>query len=134
MVDLKWYKISNIDFENDVPNGTQLKLKNSVKYNVNYMDAERRCVSKLEFRIGDENLQPFSIKLEMEAMFTYDEFDEKPYIHTASFDHLFPFIRQSVNSLTTMAGMPGLLIPLMKLEENEVALGKPKEETEEPLN
>lgn len=134
MVDLKWYKISSINFENDVPNGTQLKLKNQVKYNVNYMDGDMRCVSKVEFRIADENLKPFSIKIEMEAMFSYDENDEKADIHTISFDQLFPFVRQTINSLTTMSGMPGLMIPLMRLEKEDVTLGKPSQKEDAPLN
>ena len=32
MIELKGYKVNSIQFENKVPNGTQLKLQNQVKY------------------------------------------------------------------------------------------------------
>ena len=40
MIQMKGYKINSLEFENKVENGTQLKLQNHVKYNVNYIDAE----------------------------------------------------------------------------------------------
>ena len=136
MVELKGYKINSLSFENKAKNGTQLKLSNQVKYNVNYMEEENRCVGILNFRVSDADMNPFEIRIEMVAEFTYEPGDEKPDIHTGSFDQLFPFVRQAINNLTTMSGMPGLLIPIMKLKRDSVALGKPKEEDEEssPLN
>lgn len=136
MVELKAYKINSLTFENKVKNGTQLKLSNQVKYNVNYIEAENRCVGLLDFRVSDAQMNPFEIRIEMAAEFTYQEGDEKPDIHTGSFDQIFPFLRQTINNLTTMSGMPGLMIPIMKLDRNSVMTGKPKEEGGEnsPLN
>ena len=134
MVELKFYKVSALNFVNNVQNGTQLKLKNQVKYNVNYFGEEKRCVSKLEFRVADEEMQPFEIRVEMEAVFTYSENDEQLDIHTQSFDQLFPFLRQVIHETTAMSGMPGLMIPLMKLDRSSVNVNKPKEEEESPLN
>ena len=51
MIQMKGYKINSLEFENKVENGTQLKLQNHVKYNVNYIDAENRCVGILHFRV-----------------------------------------------------------------------------------
>ena len=135
MVELKGYKINSLSFENKVKNGTQLKLQNQVKYNVNYIESENRCIGILEFRVSDADMNPFEIRIEMAAQFTYQEGDEKPDIHTDSFDQLFPFLRQIINSVTSMSGMPGLLIPIMKLDRNSVSVGKPKDEEENsPLN
>ena len=135
MVELKWYKVSSIAFENRVANGTQLKLKNAVKYNVNYMDDDNRCVGRLDFRVSDEDMNPFEIRVELEALFTYAPEDERPDIHTESFDQIFPFLRQIIHSTTAMSGMPGLMIPLMKLDRGSVNIGKPKEPGEtSPLN
>ena len=133
MVDLKFYKVSGLEYENNVANGTQLKLKNQVKYNVNYYEDDKRCIGKLEFRVADEDMEPFEIKIEMEAMFTYDEGDEQPYIHTESFSLLFPFLRQIIHTTTSMSGMPGLMIPLMKLNRESVNVNKPEDE-QGPIN
>lgn len=135
MVELKGYKVASINFQNEVANGTQLKLQNQVKYNVNYIESENRCVGILDFRVADADLQPFEIKIKMVAEFVYSEKDEKPDIHTDSFDQLFPFLRQVINTVTSMSGMPGLLIPLMKLNKSTVTVGKPENGGENsPLN
>lgn len=131
MVELKGYKINSIDFENKVQNGTQLKLQNQVKYNVNYIDAENKCLGILEFRVTDADMNPFEIKIEMIAEFTYGDEDEKADIHVNSFDQMFPFLRQAINNLTSMSGMPGLLIPIMKLNRDSVSVGKPKGSNEQ---
>ncbi len=134
MIELKGYKVNKISFENKVQNGTQLKLQNQVKYNVNYIDAENKCLGILEFRVSDAEMNPFEIKIEMIAEFTYGDEDEKPDIHVKSFDQMFPFLRQIVHSITSMSGMPGLMIPIMKLNRNTVSVGKPKENNNEQLN
>lgn len=134
MVELKGYKVNSINFENKVKNGTQLKLQNQVKYNVNYMDDDNRCVGIVEFRIADADMNPFEIRVEMVAEFAYEDGDEKPDIHTGSFDQIFPFLRQVINNITSMSGMPGLMIPIMKLNRDTVSVGKPEEPDESPLN
>lgn len=135
MVELKGYKVNSISFENKVQNGTQLKLQNQVKYNVNYMEADNKCLGILEFRVADADMNPFEIKLEMVAEFAYQDGDDKADIHVNSFDQVFPFLRQIINNVTSMSGMPGLMIPIMKLNRDTVSVGKPKNSDESsPLN
>lgn len=134
MTELKGYKVNKIEIENKVKPGTQLKLQNQVKYNVNYMEADKKCIGLLEFRITDADLNPFELRLEIAAEFSYEEGDEKPDIHTGSFDQLFPFVRMLVNNITSLTGMPGLMIPIMKLNKNTVSVGKPGEKEESLLN
>lgn len=135
MVELKGYKVNSISFENKVQNGTQLKLQNQVKYNVNYMEADNKCLGILEFRVADADMNPFEIKLEMVAEFAYQDGDDKADIHVHSFDQVFPFLRQIINNVTSMSGMPGLMIPIMKLNRDTVSVGKPKTSDESsPLN
>lgn len=133
MIQMKGYKINSLEFENKVENGTQLKLQNHVKYNVNYIDAKNRCVGILHFRVEDADMQPFEINIEMAAEFSFDDGDEKPDIHVTSFDQLFPFVRQIINTTTSMSGMPGLIIPMMKLNRDTVAVGKPEKNDDEGM-
>ena len=135
MVELKAYKINKLELENKVQNGTQLKLNNQTKYNVNYIDGENVCIGNLEFRIVEENQNPFEIRIEMVAQFTYAPGDDKAEIHTQSFDQLFPFLRQIVHTTTSFTGMPGLMIPMMKLNPETVRVNKKNDEEESsPLN
>ena len=132
MVELRGYKINTLQIENKAQNGTELKLQNQVKYNVNYMDDDKRCIGMLEFALRDANMNPFELKLEAVAEFTYGAEDDKADIHTDSFDQLFPFIRQIVNTVTSFTGMPGLFIPIIKLNRDTVQVNEPKESS--PLN
>lgn len=124
MVELKGYKVNRLEIENKVKAGVQLKLQNQLKYNVNYMDDNKTCVAVMELRVIDSQLNPFEIKLEAVAEFTYGDNDEKADIHTQSFDQLFPFIRQIIHTVTSFTGIPGLMIPIMKLNRDTVQVNQ----------
>ena len=100
MVELRAFKVNKLEVENTVAPGTQLKLQNQVKYNVNYMDGDKKCIGILELRVADADLQPFEIKIEAVAEFAYGDEDAKPDIHTSSFDQLFPFVREIIHNVT----------------------------------
>lgn len=135
MVELKGYKVNKLEIENRVKPGVQLKLKNQVKYNVNYLNDNKTCIGILEFKIADEEMNPFELKIEMAAEFTFSPDDDKADIHTASFDQMFPFLRQIVHSATSFTGMPGLLIPIMHLNKNTVQIkNSPQSNESSPLN
>lgn len=134
MIELKGYKFNSIEFDNKVANGTQLKLQNQFKYNVNYMDSENKCLGILEFRVADADMNPFEIKIEMVAEFTYGAEDDKADIHVESFAQMFPYLRQTINMLTSMSGMPGLLIPMVRIDRDSVQVAKHNNEEESPLN
>lgn len=134
MVAINAYKVNKLEIENRVAPGVQLKLQNQVKYNVNYMDDVKKCVGILGFRITDANLNPFEVKIEMAAEFSFGEEDEKADIYTQSFDQLFPFLRMVINNITSLTGMPGLMIPIMRLNKDNVIVGKPQEAEKSPLN
>lgn len=134
MVAINAYKVNKLEIENRVAPGVQLKLQNQVKYNVNYMDDVKKCVGILGFRITDANLNPFEVKIEMAAEFSFGEEDEKADIHMQSFDQLFPFLRMVINNITSLTGMPGLMIPIMRLNKDNVIVGKPQEAEKSPLN
>lgn len=133
MVELKGYKVNRLEVENKVKPGTQLKLQNQLKYNVNYLDDNKTCIGIMELRITDADLNPFELKIEMVAQFAYGADDEKADIHTSSFDQLFPFARQIIHNVTGFTGMPGLLIPIMKLNRETVMVNEPAAESS-PLN
>lgn len=132
MIELKGYKVNKLEIENKVKPGTQLKLQNQLKYNVNYLDDNKTCIGIMELRVADADLNPFEIKIEMVAEFNYGAEDGKPDIHTGSFDQLFPFVRQIVHTVTGYTGMPGLMIPIMKLNKETVRINEQKETS--PLN
>ncbi len=134
MVQLKFYKVNKLELENKLQNGTQLKLNNQTKYNVNYIDGDNVCIGNLEFRITDDNQNPFELRIEMMAQFTYDPGDDKAEIHTQSFDQIFPFLRQIVHTATSYTGMPGLMIPIIRLNPDTVRVNNKEDNESSPLN
>lgn len=136
MVELKGYKVNRLEIENKVKPGTQLKLQNQVKYNLNYMDAENKCVGFLEFRVSDSDQNPFEIRIEAVAEFTYEQGDDRADIHIGSFDQLFPFIRQIICTSASFTGMAGLIIPIVRLSRDNVKISAPQGtgQDESPLN
>ncbi len=134
MIELKGYKVNRLEIENNVKNGTQLKLQNQLKYNVSYMNDNKTCVAAMELRIIDADLNPFEIKMNLTAQFTYEPGDEKADIHTKSFDQLFPFIRQIVHTTTALTGIPGLMIPIMKLNKDTVKVNNSSAPESSQLN
>lgn len=135
MVELKGYKVNKLEIENKVQPGVQLKLKNQMKYNVNYLNDGKTCVGILEFRISDEELNPFEVKIEMAAEFIYGAHDERADIHVASFDQMFPFLRQMIHTVTAYTGMPGLMIPIVRLNRDTVIINNNADSNENsPLN
>ena len=42
MVELRAFKVNKLEVENTVAPGTKLKLQNQDKYNVNYMDGDKK--------------------------------------------------------------------------------------------
>ncbi|MBR2134471.1 MAG: hypothetical protein IJ851_07170 [Eubacterium sp.] len=134
MVQLKFYKVNKLELENKLQNGTQLKLNNQTKYNVNYIDGDNVCIGNLEFRITDDNQNPFELRIEMVAQFTYDPGDDKAEIHTQSFDQIFPFLRQIVHTATSYTGMPGLMIPIIRLNPDTVRVNNKEDNESSPLN
>lgn len=133
MVELKGYRVTSIDYDNKIAGGTQLKLQNQVRYNMNYFDAENRCQGILNFRITDADLKPVEIKVELVGDFVYQDGDDKADIHADSFDQLFPFLRQIVNNITSMSNMP-LLIPVIHLDRSSIQINEAKKQNNESLN
>ena len=133
MVELRAFKVNKLEVENTVAPGTQLKLQNQVKYNVNYIEDESRCIGTLNFRVFDTDMQPFEIKIEAVAEFTYTADEEKSDIHIGSFDQLFPFVRQCVATLTSMSSMPSLILPIVRLERSSVEMQSNEKNNDEGM-
>lgn len=133
MVELKGYRVAQINYRNQIAGGTQLKLQNQVKYNMRYADNENRCQGVIDFSILDADMNPIEVNIQLIGDFTFDDGDDKADIHTESFDQLFPFLRQIVNSVTSMSNMP-ILIPLVKLDKTKVQFNKADSNETSQLN
>ena len=119
-LEMKAYKISQIDFYNNLANGTKLELSNKYSYNVKYSQ-NGICEGILKVDISDKGGNPdFRISVTVQGIFSFDGEESREKIHVESFRELFPYARVIVCNLTTTAGMPPIMIPPIDMESQEI--------------
>lgn len=117
MVELKGYRLNEFNIRNSTLPNSNLKLKNRVKYNVNYLKIKNICVGVVELNVKDSASDKFEINLKLSAEFSFDPAAQKADIHKKSFDLIFPVIRVMINTVTAAMGMPALVLPPMHLDK-----------------
>ncbi len=119
-LNLKAYKISNINFRNTLVNGTKLELSNSYAYNVKYAK-NNICEGILKIEIKDKGgNENFHIEMTVQGIFESDGSMEREQLHVATFKELFPYARVFVSNLTVNAGMPPITIPPIDMDKQEI--------------
>lgn len=110
-IQLKAYRIEELNFVNKTPIGTKIELANKYSYNVGYSKINT-CRGEFKAEITDKNNpEKFSIKITMIGVFVIPEDLEKEKLHLATYDAMFPFVRAAVSNLTVNAGIPPIIIP-----------------------
>ena len=119
-LNMKAYKVSSIEFKNNLEPNTKLELKNQYSHNVKYA-RNNICEGILKVDItdgaGNEN---FRISVTVQGLFAYEGETDKERIHIETFRELFPFARALVTNLTANAGMPPIIIPSIDLDNQEI--------------
>lgn len=116
-MELKSYKINHLNVENEAIPGSELKLKNTLNYKTKLIEDSNTCVGILDFKLeddNDDNDYPFLIDVEMVAEFSYND-EEKEDVQEKSFDQVFPYLRVLITQIASLVGIPGLVIPIVKL-------------------
>ncbi len=117
---MKAYKISQIDFLNNLKNGTKLELSNKYSYNVKYSQTGV-CEGFLKVEITDKGgNKDFRIIMMLQGLFQYPADASREKLHVETFKEIFPYARVMVSSLTTSAGMPPIMIPPIDMESQEI--------------
>ena len=117
---MKAYKISKIDFINNLVNGTKLELNNKYSYNVKY-GQNGVCEGILTVDITDKGgNKDFKISITVQGLFQYDPQTPREQVHVATFKEIFPYARVFVSNLTTSAGMPPIMIPPIDMDNQEI--------------
>lgn len=119
-LNMKAYKISKIDFINNLVNGTKLELNNKYSYNVKY-GQNGVCEGILTVDITDKGgNKDFKISITVQGLFQYDPQTPREQVHVATFKEIFPYARVFVSNLTTSAGMPPIMIPPIDMDSQEI--------------
>lgn len=113
IVNFEGYRVHIIKFENFIMHGqVDLNLAHVIKTKVDYNSEQNKCVCYYNIDIKDKDeKQPFSITVQISGLFSYDPTADQKAVHVEAARQLFPYLRTTVSSVTTAAGLPPLVIP-----------------------
>lgn len=119
-VDLKVVKAENISFVNTLGPNTSFKLAFQYKHNLHYPAPN---VARAELTVIAENSEDkehFRISVTEVGVFSCPDQMPRETIHVETFQILFPYARALISSLTGLAGIPPILPPAIRINEENV--------------
>lgn len=120
MVDLLGYRTLELSVKNQSAHKGALELKHTFSYNVSLNEAQKKGLGFVNFVMKDEKSESgISVKVSLVADFSYST-DDRKYIHKESFRQLFPYLRMTVTNLCTCAGIGGIIIPNLKINDDQI--------------
>lgn len=119
-VQLKAFKVSEVNFINKVQGKQQLKFSNKVTYNVRY-SGTKFCEGTLTVEVFDkENPDTISVKVTLMGAFDILNNIEREFLHVETFNELFPIVKAFVLTLSTNAGIPPIFLQNVNIENQEI--------------
>lgn len=119
-VEMQAYKISSVEFKNNVKGKENLSFSNKVSYNVKYSQ-KQFCEGALTVEIFDkEKPDTISIKFVLNGAFKILKDVEKEFIHVETFKELFPIAKSFVVTLSANAGIPPIFLKNIDIENQEI--------------
>ena len=119
-LELKGYKVNEVQFVNKIQGNRKLELANKYSYNVGYSKVNT-CKGEFRAEIYDkETPDQFSITVVLEGFFVTAANMEKEILHVKTYDALFPFVKSVVATLTVNAGIPPVLIPYVDISGQNI--------------
>lgn len=119
-IELKGFAVKQINFENDLPNGTKIELNNKYSYNVSHSGNN---ISRGEFKaeISDKkNPEKFHVNVVVAGVFSITPGITREKAHVASYKEIFPYVRAIVTTITANAGIPPIVIPAVDIEAQSI--------------
>lgn len=114
------YKVSSVDFVNDMENGSKIEFEHKQSYSVRY-SAGLKCVGEISVEANSKT-EPdkFHIRVKLMGIFSFREGVKKEVIHRETYKELFPYVRMVVQSLSVNAGIPAIIIPSVNIDEQNI--------------
>ena len=119
-VNMKAYKVEEIEFVGKIEGKAKLELQNKYSYNVKYTPANI-CRGEFTVEVADKNTpEKFHIKAVIIGVFSFKEGIEKEFLHVETFNQLFPYVRSLVTTITANCGIPPVIIPFTDIEGQNI--------------
>lgn len=119
-IELKGYKVNEVQFVNKIQGNRKLELANKYSYNVGYSKVNT-CKGEFRAEVFDKaDPEQFSITVVLEGFFVTAANMEKEILHVKTYDALFPYVKSFVSSLTVNAGIPPVMIPYVDISGQSI--------------
>lgn len=121
---LKQPKFKKIHMEIDVENKSQLDIEVTFSFKVKHSEDNSSCIAYLHQDLKEKNIpSQFNISVELLGYFSCDgivtDYDKK-ISHIQSYILLFPYMQNMIAQLTSSAGMPPLMIEMIKMNPDDI--------------
>ncbi|MCT7398516.1 hypothetical protein N5B56_05375 [Eubacterium sp. LFL-14] len=124
-------QVNEIDMSNELQGQVKLDIEQRASFNVKYTQDMKHCIATCVVDMMNKNApNDFNFKISVRASFDIEGEMEKKEVHKKAYDEMYPHMRALTMSVLTTAGMPPIVIPKIKMDENniKVELGNKKEE------
>ncbi len=117
---MQGFKVTNVDFSNNIRQQKKIELGFSYSYNVKYSN-KNTCVGEFTAKITDKNdPDEFKITVTGSGIFRFEADAQKEKLHVETYNDVFPYMRSFVTTLTSNAGMPPIIIPFIDISKKEI--------------
>ena len=117
---LAGFKVTNVQFSNNIKENKKIELGFSYSYNVKYTN-QNTCIGELTAKVNDkENPDAFNINVTATGIFRFKEGTAKEVLHVETYNDLFPHVKAFVTTLTSNAGIPPVIIPFIDISKKEI--------------
>ena len=120
------YKKVNSFFE--INKNVELSVQNTFSMNVSYTEDNKTCFATLTNKTyAPENPDVFNIDLELIGIFNcqgIESNEDKQEAHVQIYKFLFPYTQSMIADLSAKAGLPPLMIEMVKLDLSEVNINE----------
>lgn len=123
--------LENINFDSSI-DLSDVDLENSFDFEFKLFEESNQAIIIASVKIGEskQNNAPFYVFVQIEALFSYNEEDDKDsigfkkYLNANALAIIFPYLRQTISNLTNMSNrFPAYVLPTINImalvEEDE---------------
>ncbi len=117
---LSGFKVSKVEFENNIKANKKIELGFSYSYNVKYSN-QNTCIGELTAKITDKTApDEFKITVTATGVFRFKEGTAKEVLHVETYNDVFPHMRAFITTLTSNTGIPPIIIPFIDISKKEI--------------
>lgn len=119
----KGLKVEELDLTNKLEKQGQLDIQQRASFNVKYTNDGLHCAANLTIDMMEKSSpMDFNFKISVVAFLDCEPGMDKKEIHKKAYDEVFPHVRSLVMTTMVNAGLPPIIIPKVKMNEENIKM------------